>query len=160
MRRRRPDPAPPPPPAAIVLDGSNVTASAVAGAPGRLAAALAWCRSFAPGLPITVWFDAATLRRLGREIEGALTAAAAGHGAELRVAAAGVAADASILADAAARRALVLTNDRYWDHEDLRRDVLLLQFVCAGAAFRVYDEATWFLPSGAARRVATALLRP
>jgi hypothetical protein len=160
MRRKKPEPAPPPPPEAIVLDGSNVTASAVSGAPARLAAALSWCSDFAPRLPIAVWFDASTLRRLGAEVERRLADAAAPHGAEVRVAAPGTAADAAILAEARSRRALLVSNDRYWDHEDLRRDVLLLQFVCTGGSFRAYQEATWFLPSGAARRVALTLLRP
>lgn len=160
VRRKKPEPDPPPPPRAIAIDGSNVTASSTAGAARRLELAMSWCRAFAPQLPVVVFFDHSTLRRLGPEMEQQLRDVALGANADLRVAAAGRPADPELLAHAHEARALTLTNDRFWDFEDLRRDVILLQFVCDTAGFRVPDEATWFLPSGAARRVAVAAIRP
>jgi hypothetical protein len=160
VRRKKPEPEPPPPPLGIAIDGSNVTASATSGAARRLRQALDWCAAFGPSLPVVVFFDAATLRRLGAEAEAALREVAAASGAQLRVAAPGSPADPALLVHAHEARSLVLTNDRFWDFEDLRRDVILLQFSCDAAGFRVPEEATWFLPSGAARRVGVDALRP
>lgn len=159
VRRKKPEPEPPPKPLGIVIDGSNVTASAMSGASRRLRQALTWCSSFGPSLPVLVFFDAATLRRLGPESEASLHEVVDAAGAQMRVAAPGAPADPELLAHAHETRSLVLTNDRFWDFEDLRRDVILLQFVCDAAGFRVPDEATWFLPSGAARRVRVDALR-
>ena len=122
--------------------------------------ALAWAREWAPSLPVVAVFDHATLRRLGREVEDAIRAVCASAGAEVRVTEPFVAADPGLLAFASASRSLVLSNDRFWDYEDLRRDVIVLQFQAARGEFRVLDEATWFLPSGAARRVAMKDIRP
>ncbi len=160
VRRKKPEPEPPPPPKGIVVDGSNVTASATSGAARRLSQALDWCASFGTALPVVVYFDAATLRRLGAESESALQQLARAAGAEFRVAPVGVPADQGLLEHAQQARAIALTNDRFWDFEDQRRDVILLQFVCDGKGFRVPEEATWFLPSGAARRVRVDALRP
>ena len=160
VRRKKPEPEPPPPPRAIAMDGSNVTASSIHGAERRLEQALSWCRAFGPSLPIAVFFDAATLRRLGPDMETRLRACAAAAGAEFLAAPVGASADPLLLAHAQDQRALLLSNDRFWEYEDLRRDVILLQFTCDAAGFRVPDEATWFLPSGAARRVAVAAIRP
>ena len=160
IRRRKPVPPAPPPPRGIVLDGSNVTASATSGAPTRVVQALAWAREWAPSLPVVAVFDHATLRRLGREVEDAIRAVCASAGAEVRVTEPFVAADPGLLAFASASRSLVLSNDRFWDYEDLRRDVIVVQFQAARGEFRVLDEATWFLPSGAARRVAMKDIRP
>ena len=157
VRRRQPEPDPPPPPRAIVVDGSNVVASATTGAQRRIEDALAWARAFAPALPVTVFFDTATMRYLGGEREAALLACVRAAGAEAQVVGA---ADPALLAFAYEHRALALTNDRFWDYEDLRRDVVLLQFVCDQRGFRVPDEATWFTPSGGARRVRVDALRP
>ena len=41
---------------------------------GRVEDALAWARAFAPALPVTVFFDTATMRHLGVEREAALLA--------------------------------------------------------------------------------------
>ena len=144
----------------IAIDGSNVTASATTGAARRVRQALEWCAAFGPSLPVVVFFDAATLRRLGAESEATLLEAVDAAGAQLRIASPGSPADPALLAHAHEARSLVLTNDRFWDFEDLRRDVVLLQFSCDAAGFRVPDEATWFLPSGAARRVRVDALRP
>ncbi len=157
VRRRLPDPEPPPPPRAVVVDGSNVVASATSGAEHRVREVFAWLAQFAPALQVTVFFDAATLRHLGAERQAALLTTVREAGAEARVV---EKADPALLAFAYEQRALVLTNDRYWDHEDLRRDVVLLQFVCDRSGFRVPDEATWFTPNGGARRVRLAALRP
>lgn len=160
MRKKRIELPPPPPPLGLVFDGSNVTASAISGAPRRIEQALAWARDWAPRLPVVVVFDQATLHRLGGDLEAAIRDACAAKGAEVRVAERGVPADPGLLAYACASRSLVLTNDRYWDFEDLRRDVILVQFQAARGEFRVLDEATWFVPSGAARRVAMKDIRP
>ena len=157
VRRRQPEPDPPPPPRAIVVDGSNVVASSTSGAQRRIEDALAWARAFAPSLPVTVFFDAATLRYLGGEREESLLAVVRAAGAEARIV---DAVDPALLAFAYEQRALALTNDRFWDYEDLRRDVVLLQFTCDRNGFRVPDEATWFTPSGGARRVRIDALRP
>ena len=111
-------------------------------------------------MPVVVFFDHATLRRFGEALAEDVLAAVRDAGGEARVAEPNSSADPLLLAFAAESRSLLVTNDRFWDFEDLRRDVVTLQFVCEQETFRVYDEATWFLPSGAARRVGVAAIRP
>ena len=39
---------------------------------------------------------------------------------------------------------VILSNDRFWDHEELRSGVIRVQFVLRSGELRVYDQATWF----------------
>ena len=63
-------------------------------------------------------------------------------------------ADPFVLQHAVSEHALIVSNDRFWDHEARRRGVLTVQFVLQGAEFRPYEEATWFDPAGGAVRIA------
>jgi hypothetical protein len=156
MRRRRANETAPPPLGAIVVDGSNVIASGLTRAVERLDLALAWCRTFRPDLEVLVFLDRATVRRCPPAVQEVLqTRLAAGSFGAVRyeLCAAGAPADASILRAAAARRALIVSNDRFFDLADLRSNQVTVQFLLARGAFTASDEATWFRTPGLARRV-------
>jgi hypothetical protein len=154
-RHRHREPWPPPPLRGIVLDGSNVVANASVRAAERLRLATAWFRDWRPDLPQHVFFDQATFARCAPSMQRQLLAEFDQPARRLgwTLGPPGESADPLLLRHAAEHGALLVTNDRFWDHEQLRRGVLTLQFVLAGTGFRPYAEATWFLPSGAARRV-------
>jgi hypothetical protein len=134
MRRHQGPPPLPPPLGGIVLDGSNVIASGGRRAIERLDLALAWCAGWRPDLPVMVFVDRSTARRC-------------------------VPAQEEVLRWAGEHHALVVSNDRYFDFEELRRNVVTVQFTLAGDTFTVYDEATWFRSPGSAERVPMATLR-
>jgi hypothetical protein len=162
MRRRRPLPPPAPPPVrAIVVDGSNVIASGSARARERLQLALAWCRVFCADLGVELFVDHATVGRCSGDVQDWLRAQAGAAGASPRVVLCppAVAADAPLLRRAAELQALVLSNDRFFDHAALRAGVLTLQFVLARGEFAPADHATWFRARGPAVRVPLAALR-
>lgn len=144
--RRRPAPVPPPI-GGIVVDGSNVIASGLGTAAARIERVEDWCLAFGPDLPITVFFDAgrrtapAALRAPPPRVERVLCRS-------------GENADAALLEAAAARRAIVVSNDRFFDHAELRADLLTLQFELRRGSFAPYPYATWF------RRRGTAVLVP
>jgi len=67
--------------------------------------------------------------------------------------------DVMLLEHARDHRALVVSNDRFFDHEELRTNVITVQFTLAGDRLEVFAEATWFRPSGGAQRVAMVELQ-
>ena len=161
MRTRPPLPTPPPL-GAIVVDGSNVIASSRLHPIERLDHALAWCRAFRPDLPVMVFVDLTTVRRCRPDAQAVLRARCEDVTPDRpRYAVVPFTAlpDAEILRYAREHQGLVLSNDRFFDHDELRRGVLTLQFRLAGDRFEVFEEATWFRPSGGAQRVDLAALR-
>jgi hypothetical protein len=62
-------------------------------------------------------------------------------------------ADEHVLRWARAHDALVVSNDRFFDWEDLRANVTTVQFTLAGDELQVAGEATWFRTPGTAVRV-------
>ncbi len=163
---RRPQPLPIPPPlGGIVLDGSNVIATSRARADARLDLAVAWFRRWRPDLPICVYLDHATVgactepaqQRLRRRLEAEGDAAAAPL--RYRLGPRDAAADPFVLRQAHAERALIVSNDRFFDRPELRAGVVTVQFECTGERFEPYPEATWFTPTGGAVRVAMATLQ-
>lgn len=163
MRHRRHQQPPAPPPiSGIAIDGANVTAGAPGWTADRLQTAVRWFRSWRPDLPITVFLDASTLRRCDAGSQAELRRwAETGieDGAELRLCERHEVADVSLLQHARRQRALVVSNDRFFDHEELRRGAITVQFTLAGDQLEVFAEATWFRPSGGAQRVAMAALQ-
>jgi hypothetical protein len=162
MKKPKPPLPSPPPLAGIVLDGANVIASGNRRALERLDLAIAWARSWRPDLPIMVFLDWATARRCRPEQQDVLRARCADvtpGRPRYAVVPPDEAADEHVLRWAREHRALVLSNDRFFDHDELRVGAVLLQFVLRGDAFEPFDEATWFRPSGGAQRVALAELR-
>ncbi|MBK8096939.1 MAG: hypothetical protein IPK26_07525 [Planctomycetes bacterium] len=160
MRRRRLPPPPPPILAAIVVDGANVIAHDGARACERLELAERWCQEFAPRLPVFVGIDAATathLRQPQFQAQGQRLAAALAAG-RWHVCPAEMPADAFLLQKARELAALVLSNDRFADHEELRRNAMVLQFTIAGDRFMPAAEATWFRWPGHSRRQAVRQL--
>ncbi len=159
MKRSKPPLPDPPKVAAVVFDGSNVLASNGRGGLERIDAALSWCGDRWPGLPRMVFLDAATARRLRPAAQDVLRARCADvtpERARWAVAPPEEEADVHVLEFAREHRALVISNDRFFDHEELRLGAITLQFRFAGGAFAPYDEATWFRPSGGAQRVAVS----
>lgn len=161
------EPQLPPPLGGIVVDGANVTATSTVFADRRLDLAVQWCRCWRPDLRVVVFLDSATLgrcapaarARLQQRFAGDAAGDAAGTGVVYIVSPRGTPADALLLRRAGAESALVVSNDRFADHQELRRGVLTVQFECAGDDFAPYAEATWFTPAGGATRVPMAVLR-
>jgi len=156
MKKRRPPLPEPPRLGGIVIDGSNVVASGNAFTLERLDQALDWCRSWRGELPVQVFFDASTARRLRPEVQDVLRARCADVTPERArhvVCPRGESADAYLLEHAGEHAALVISNDRYFDHEELRTGLITLQFRCREGVFEPFDVATWFRPSGGAQRV-------
>jgi hypothetical protein len=151
MRHRRPPPLPPAL-GGIVIDGANVVADAPGWTRDRLQQAVRWFHSWRADLPITVFLDASTLRRCDAEagIDG---------GADLRLCGRGERADVRLLQQARQQRALVVSNDRFFDHEELRRNAVTVQFAWSSAGLQPFAEATWFRTPGQAVRVAMAMLQ-
>lgn len=154
-KRRGPLPIPPPL-RGIVLDGSNIIASGSGRATFRLDLAEQWFSAWRPDLPIQVFIDSTTARRCRPEIQDELRArcldVTPGR-ARYAVCPRGEPADFYVLQHAQQHRALVVSNDRFFDYEDLRANVITVQFTLAGAEFTVYEEATWFRKPGSALRV-------
>ena len=156
MRKHR-GPLPTPPPLrGIVIDGSNVIASGSGRATMRLDLAEAWFHTWRRDLPIQVFVDSATARRCRPEIQDELRArcmdVTPGR-ARYAVCPRGEPADSYVLQHARDHQALIVSNDRYFDYEDLRSNVITVQFTLAGTEFTVFDEATWFRTPGVALRV-------
>ena len=159
-RRRPPDPLPGPL-GGIVIDGANVIASSRRRPIERLDLAERWCREFRPDLPVHVFIDHSTAMVCPRPAQATLRArcedVTPGR-ARYVVTPQGESADAYLLAHAREHGGLVLSNDRFWDFEDLREHTIVVQFRLVGDDLRVCDEATWFRP-GAAVRVPMQALR-
>jgi hypothetical protein len=164
--RRRPrsqSSAPAPPPVrALVVDGSNVIASGSARAGERLQLALAWCRAWRADLGVELFVDHATAGRCDNDVLQWLRRHAAPGAADraprVVLCATGEPADGPLLRRAAELQALVLSNDRFFDHAALRAGLLTLQFVLARGAFAPADHATWYRARGQAVRVPLAAL--
>ena len=157
MRRRHRGPLPIPPPLrGIVLDGSNIIASGSGRATMRLDLAERWFHSWRPDLPIQVFIDSTTARRCRPEIQDELRArcmdVTPGR-ARYAVCPRGEPADFYVLQHARDHQALVVSNDRFFDYEELRANVITVQFTLAGTEFVVNDEATWFRQPGSAQRI-------
>jgi hypothetical protein len=160
--RRRPPPPLPPPLRGIVLDGANVIATSKARPIERLDVVTAWCRAWRPDLPIMVFLDLTTARRCRPDAQAVLRARCEDVTPDrprYAVCAPHEFADEHVLRFAREHDALVVSNDRYFDWEDLRANVLTVQFTLAGDELVVHDEATWFRSPGVAERVPMATLR-
>ena len=154
-KRRSPDPTPPPL-GGVVIDGANVIASSRFRAIQRLDLAEAWCREWRAVLPVQVFVDHATAMRCQRPDQATLRARCADvtpGRARYVVCPQGESADGYVLTYAREHGALVLSNDRFWDFEDLRVGTVLLQFKLKGDVFTPDQQATWFRPPDNAVRV-------
>jgi hypothetical protein len=160
--RRRRGPLPLPPPlGGIAIDGGNVVANAAARALPRLDLAVAWFREWRPDLEIAVFLDSTAFARCEPAMQDSLHArfAARAQGVRFVLCPPRAEADPLLLEYAAKHRALVVSNDRFFDHEALRADALTVQFELAGTRFEPFAEATWFRGRGKALRVAMQDLR-
>ncbi len=162
MKKPKPPLPHPPPLGAIVLDGANVIATSSRRAILRLDLAVAWCREWRPDLPVMVFVDWSTARRCVPAEQDVLRARCVDvtpGRPRYAVVPPEESADEHVLRFAAAHTALIVSNDRFFDYDDLRRGVLTVQFVLHEERFVPHDEATWFRPSGGAQRVALDELR-
>jgi hypothetical protein len=145
-----------------VLDGANVVATSKVRPIERLDLVTAWFQRWRPDLPIVVFLDLTTAKRCKPDAQAVLRArcedVTPGR-ARYVVCPRGEPADEYVLQHARAHQALVVSNDRYFDFDDLRQNVLTVQFTLAGDELHVYDEATWFRSPGSAERVPMALLQ-
>lgn len=152
----------PPPLGGLVIDGSNVIASSKHRPIERLDLVTAWCASWRGDLPVMVFVDAATARRCRPEAQDVLRARTVDvtpGRARYAVCPREEFADEHVLRWAREHHALVISNDRYFDWEDLRANVTTVQFALADGALRMFDEATWFRTPGTAVRVPMDVLR-
>jgi hypothetical protein len=163
MRHRRRAGAPPSPPplGGIAIDGANVIAATRSRAIERLQAAVQWFRSWRPDLAIHVFIDHTTYRACSAAVQQELDrlAATSSDRVHCAVCAPGEPADVPLLRHAAATRSLVVSNDRFFAHADLRANALTVQFAFADGAFTPVDPATWFRTPGQARWVPLADLQ-
>ncbi|MCC7066689.1 MAG: hypothetical protein IT456_28095 [Planctomycetes bacterium] len=146
----------PPPIRGIVIDGSNVIASGSGRATMRLDLAEAWFHAWRPDLPIQVFIDNTTARRCRPEIQDELRARCMDvnpERARYAVTPRGEPADYYVLQHAQQHGSLIVSNDRFFDYEDLRANTITVQFTLKGTEFTVYEEATWFRKPGSALRV-------
>ncbi len=159
--RRRTQAPTPPALGGIAIDGSNVIASGLGRAGQRLELAVAWFRAWRPDLATSVFLDDSTFLKCSGAAATRLEQLCADSNEQLRFVRCPLRspADVHALEDAVSRQALLVSNDRFWDHEPLRRGAITVQFVLEANAFRPYEEATWFRPSGGAQRVALRDLR-
>ena len=159
--KRRAQAPEPPPLGGITIDGSNVIASGLARANERLDIAVQWFQDWRPDLATTVFLDDSTFLNCSEAVATRLKQLCEGSDEQLRFVRCPLRSPADIhaLEDAVSRRALLISNDRFWDHEPLRRGTITVQFVLKGNEFRPYQEATWFRPSGGAQRVSLNDLR-
>jgi hypothetical protein len=152
----------PPPLGGIVVDGANVIASSKARPLPRLDLVTAWCAAWRPDLPVMVFLDLSTAKRCRPEVQRVLRArcedVTPGR-PRYAVCPEQELADEHVLRFARAHAALVVSNDRFFDWEDLRANVTTVQFTLAGDELRIADEATWFRSPGTAVRVPMAVLQ-
>lgn len=152
-RRPQSDPLPPPR-RCVVIDGANVIASSRKRPLQRLDLAERWSRDRFPDLPIWVFVDYSTAMTCPRDAQQVLRARCQDvtEGRPRYVVPPHrESADTYLLQHARDHDGLVLSNDRFWDHEDLRDGCVTLQFVLKHDDFRVHEEATWFRDGGAVR---------
>lgn len=157
------DPLPLPPSlGGIVIDGSNVIASSRLRPIERLDVVVAWFHDWRPDLPMQVFVDYTTARRCRPDAQDVLRARCADvtpGRARYAVVPPEAIPDEVVLQHARDHRALVVSNDRYFDHEELRKNVVTVQFTMVDLELRVFDEATWFRSPGLALRVPMGELR-
>ncbi|MEZ6038670.1 MAG: hypothetical protein R3F29_14405 [Planctomycetota bacterium] len=161
-KKPAPPPEPPPPLGAIVVDGANVIASSRFQPIERLDLVEAWCRHWRPDLPVMVFVDYATAMRCQPQAQQVLRARCADvtpGRARYAVCPRGEPADEHVLRHAREHRGLVISNDRFWEHEQERVGTVTVQFRLQGTSFEPSGEATWFRPPNSAVRVALAALR-
>ena len=161
-KKPAPPPEPPPPLGAIVVDGANVIASSRFQPIERLDLVEAWCHAWRPGLPVMVFVDYATAMRCQPQAQQVLRARCTDvtpGRARYAVCPRGEPADEHVLRHAREHRGLVISNDRFWEHEQERIGTITVQFRLQGTSFEPADEATWFRPPNSAVRVALATLR-
>ena len=145
-----------------MIDGSNVIASSKARPIERLDVVVAWFQQWRPDLPIQVFVDHTTARRCRPDAQDVLRARCADvtpGRARYAVVPLEEIPDVVVLEYARDHRALVVTNDRYFDHEELRKNVITVQFTLTDLDLRVFDDATWFRSPGTALRVPMAELQ-
>lgn len=161
-KKTPPSPEPPPPLGVIVIDGANVIASSRFQPIERLDLVEAWCREWRPDLPVMVFVDYATAMRCQPPAQATLRARCADVSegrARYAVCPRGEPADEFVLQHAREHRGLVISNDRFWEHEALRIGTITVQFRLQQAQFEPSDEATWFRPPNGAVRVPMQVLR-
>jgi len=153
-RRHVPQPSPAPL-GGIVIDGSNVIASGLARAVDRLQLAVRWFRDWRPDLATAVFLDDSTFLHCSEAVAMELRQLCETNPDDVRFVRCPLRspADVHVLEHAAERRALIVSNDRFWDHEQLRLGAITVQFVLRGTEFRPYEEATWFRTTGGALRL-------
>ena len=150
----------PPPRRAVVIDGANVIASSRRRPLERLALAEEWSRRWRADLPVWVFVDYSTAMACPRDAQQVLRARCqdvTDGRPRYVVTPHRESADTYVLAHAREHDALILSNDRFWDHEEQRDGVVTLQFHLKHEDLRVYGEATWFRRGGAARVALDAL---
>lgn len=160
-KRRGPLPVPPPL-GGIVIDGANVIASSRARPIERLDLVVAWFRAWRPDLPIQVFLDHTTAVRCVPAVQDILRARCndvTPGCARYAVVPRDASADAVVLEHAQHHRALVVSNDRFFDNDELRKNVITVQFTLVRSDLQVYDEATWFRSPGCALAVSMHDLR-
>ena len=156
-RHARPEPpALPPPLRGIVIDGANVIATSKVWPIERLDLVTSWFRAWRDDLPVIVFVDSTTARRCRPDAQAVLRArcedVTPGR-ARYVVVPRDELADEHVLRHARAHDALVVSNDRYFDFDDLRQNVITVQFTLKGDELALHDEATWFRSPGTAVRV-------
>lgn len=161
-QKRREEPPLPPPRHSIVIDGANVIATSKVHPIERLDLVAAWCREWRSDLPVHVFIDSTTARRCRPDAQDVLRArcmdVTEGR-PRYAVCPRGEPADEFVLQHAQQHQGLVVSNDRYMDYDDLRKDVVLVQFELAGERLVVRDEAVWFRPPNGAVWVPMPALR-
>lgn len=160
-KRREPDPVPDGL-GGIVIDGANVIASSRFRPIQRLDLVVQWCRDWRGDLPIQVFIDHATAMRCQRPDQATLRARCSDVTPErprYAVSPQGESADGYVLEHARRHRALVISNDRFWDFEQERIGTITLQFRLKADVFTPHAEATWFRPPNGAVRVPLATLQ-
>lgn len=160
-KRREPDPVPDAL-RCLVIDGANVIASSRFRPIQRLDLVEQWCRQWRSDLPIQVFIDRATAMRCQRPdqevLRGRCSDVTPGR-PRYAVCPRGESADGYVLEHAREHGGLVISNDRFWDFEDLRVGTITLQFRLKGDVFEPHEEATWFRPPSNAVRVPVTTLR-
>lgn len=160
-RRRGPPPLPPPL-GGIVVDGSNVIASSRAFPLERLDLVTSWLQAWRPDLPITVFLDWSTAVRCRPPVQAVLRARCEDVSPQRPryvVCPRHEAADEFLLAHAQQQAALVVSNDRFFDHDELRKNLVLVQFDLSNTTLRMHADAVWFRSPGTAEWVAMATLQ-
>ncbi len=145
-----------------MVDGANVIATSKVRPIERLDLVTAWGQAWRPDLPIVVFVDRATAVRCKPPAQAVLRARCEDvtpTRPRYVVTPIDEPADPYLLQAARDRNALVVSNDRYFDCEELRQNVVTVQFTLVGDQLQLYDEATWFRSPGCAERVPLAVLQ-